>query len=528
MSLYPQLYSSILANQQQAAKASQLKAEGLYLELVQFVTNSLPQRLIDIVQKQLLQLNAMNVAAVGESAALQLEGDQYKAYTSVTNSITSSRYTAVHFFITGPGGTGKSFLIKSLETWCHRSKQKPLLLAPTGIAANNISGKTIHSALSTFSDGSIYRSSIFSGDSSRADELRTIKVLIIDEISMVDAQLFGFISTVFGRLHQNSRPFGNVHVIVFGDLMQLPPVSGLKVFNAPVWRLFHPLFLREPQRQIKDQRFFHILNKIRFGNIDEEVKDALQQQANQFDLASQTYMTTFLCSLKADAFRLNKLVLSTLPKSESAGSIFHAIDCEEGRVLENDEKNDSGSDSKTFKKGTNFPRAVSCLIGAKVMFLTNSMIDQGISNGTCGVIVSLRLNGEPNVAFPTKDGIRVRQLHSPILKTKVNLNKTVEIGRDTSYFVANGISYSRCQLPLQNAFALTIHKVQGLSMSRITISLDANIFSNGQAYTAISRGTSLEGVCISRLDWSAFKVDQEAVNEYQRLEEVSRSLPEFL
>ncbi len=186
----------------------------------------------------------MNVAAVEDGATLQLEGDQYKAYTSITNSITSLLYTGVHFFVTGPGGTGKSFLLKSLETWCQRSRQKPLLLAPTGIAANNISGKTIHSALSIFSDSSVYRSSIFSGDPNRANELRSIKVLIIDEVSMVDAQLFGFVSTIFSRLHQNSRPFGNIHVILFGDLMQLPPVSGLKVFNAPAWRLFHLLFLR--------------------------------------------------------------------------------------------------------------------------------------------------------------------------------------------------------------------------------------------------------------------------------------------
>jgi len=93
MSLYPQLYSAILANQQQAAQANQLRSEGLYLELVEFVTNALPQRLTDIVQKQLLQLNTMNIKAVEEGAALQLEGDQYRAYTAVTNSITNSRPT---------------------------------------------------------------------------------------------------------------------------------------------------------------------------------------------------------------------------------------------------------------------------------------------------------------------------------------------------------------------------------------------------------------------------------------------------
>ena len=155
-------------------------------------------------------------------------------------------------------------------------------------------------------------------------------------------------------------------------------------------------------------------------------------------------MTTFLCSLKADAFRMNKLILSTLPGYGSAGSIFYAIDCEEGRVLENNKEGYSGSDARTFKKGTNFPPTVTCIVGAKVMFLTNSMIDQGISNGTCGIIVGLRSNGEPNVAFPTKDGIRVRQLINLIIKTNANLNKIVEIRRDISYFIANGILYSRC------------------------------------------------------------------------------------
>jgi hypothetical protein len=115
MSLYPQLYSGILANQQHAAKASQLKATGLYLELVQFITNALLQQLIDIVQKQLLQLKTINIGPLEEGAPLQLEGDQYKVYTAVTSNITKSRYAGIYFFITSPGRTGKSFLLKCLE-----------------------------------------------------------------------------------------------------------------------------------------------------------------------------------------------------------------------------------------------------------------------------------------------------------------------------------------------------------------------------------------------------------------------------
>lgn len=221
---------------------------------------------------------------------------------------------------------------------------------------------------------------------------------------MVDSQLLGFVSSIFSRLHQNSKPFGNIHVILFGDLMQLPPVSGLKIFHAPVWRLFHPLFLRQPQRQIADKEFFNILNKIRFGIIDQEVKAALQSRAQTFNLVDQTYMTTFLCSLKANAMAMNRLILATLPSSELPETVFHAVDYQNGLELE------QKSRSRIFKRGTNFPETVTCVVGAKVMFLTNSIIDKGISNGTCRVIVKLRVTGEPDVAFPTKEGIRVSRL----------------------------------------------------------------------------------------------------------------------
>jgi ATP-dependent DNA helicase PIF1 len=99
---------------------------------------------------------------------------------------------------------------------------------------------------------------------------------------------------------------------------------------------------------------------------------------------------------------------------------------------------------------------------------------------------------------------------------------------DTSYFRCNGIPCTRTQLPLQNAFALTIHKVQGLSLPSICISLDRDIFSVGQAYTALSRAKRLEDVSIDKLDWSAFKVDHEAIKEYKRLEAKALSIPEIL
>ena len=120
-------------------------------------------------------------------------------------------------------------------------------------------------------------------------------------------------------------------------------------------------------------------------------------------------------------------MLSTLSKSKFASSIFYAIDYKEYKVLENNKENNSSSNSRTFKNGTNFLLIVSCIVGTKVMFLTNSIIDKGISNSTCSIIVSLRPNNKPNVAFPTKDRIRVSQLLNLILKTKANLRRLLRL-----------------------------------------------------------------------------------------------------
>jgi len=100
----------------------------------------------------------------------------------------------------------------------------------------------------------------------------------------------------------------------------------------------------------------------------------------------------------------------------------------------------------------------------------------------------------------------------------------VEVALDTSHFTSNGISYSRQQLPIQNAYALTVHKTQGLSMGSITVSLDDTFFTAGQAYTALSRARKWSDISIAAYTRSAFKVDNEAIQEYRRLEECATKL----
>jgi hypothetical protein len=134
----------------------------------------------------------------------------------------------------------------------------------------------------TSKDSGSYHTGLFNFAEGKMDALKKISVLIIDEVSMVDSRLLDYISSVFARLKGNNRPFGNMHVIVFGDLLQPPPADGIKVFKANVWRLFHPFFLEEPRRQ-GNQTFFRVLNKIRFGIVDEEVKEILTERWQSYN-----------------------------------------------------------------------------------------------------------------------------------------------------------------------------------------------------------------------------------------------------
>jgi len=403
--LDPTLFQALLQGHDERELSGRLAIGNEYLEMVQRIAEALPINLQDLVSRQLTQLNTMTVPGLMDAAAITLAGEQYQTYTTVTQNILASPNGGKCFFITGPGGTGKSYLLKAIQHWCNSSRNNCLLQAPTGIAARNINGNTIHSSLSIFPDAGQYSCGISLYDEARREALNEIKVLILDEISMIDGILLDYISTVFMKLKRSSKPFGGLHVIMFGDLLQLPPVSGLKVWDAAVWPLFHPIFLREPQRQT-NRRFFDVLNKIRFGIVDDDVKQLLTECWQRHNPTASMWTTTYLCPLKDEAEDLNQLALDGLP-SNQADIIFHAQD------FENDERLTTASRSRVFRKGTNFPPVVTCKIGAKVMFLTNSMLtSKNIANGSLGVITGFLENGDIEAAFPTKEGIQVRSINS--------------------------------------------------------------------------------------------------------------------
>jgi chromosomal replication initiation ATPase DnaA len=138
-----------------------------------------------------------------------------------------------YFFITGSAGIGKSYIIHLLENLLKNNRSKYLLIAPTEVAAQNIGGSTIHSSLRILSTQTNFYTLAFHNNDFK-DKLKIINTLIIEEVSMVSAELLEFISNMFATIHNNTLAFGGINVIVVGDLAQLPPVTGSQVFKPSV------------------------------------------------------------------------------------------------------------------------------------------------------------------------------------------------------------------------------------------------------------------------------------------------------
>jgi ATP-dependent DNA helicase PIF1 len=441
-----------------------------------------------------------------ETAMLELPPDQYRALNTITTYMGQNDGTKwPYYFLTGSAGTGKSYIINMLIKTLEENGSNYLLLAPTGVAAQNVGGKTIHSELCiTSTNESFYTRALTNKE--LKSRLMKITTLIIDEISMVSGELLDFISNIFASLHNNAIAFGGINVVLVGDLFQLPPVTGQSVFHAAVWRLFYPLFLTTAHRQNDDPSFYQMLQEVRTGNISSQTWNMLQQRHSEFlskPPIDTLLNTTHIVGFKETAQQINRMICNMLPVPENKYLISQALD-----FVDSVQWNPSVSEP-TFKSKTNLPLSVRLQPGARVMYLNNSIIDQGICNGTIGVITDIDIQEQSvRVAFSVEGAI-------------IDIN----IYKHTHYFQLNGSNCHRTQFPLQNSFALTCHKTQSLTLPRVCIALDKNTFSPGQAYVALSRCPTWDNVEISDLDSLAFMVDQEVITEYQRLADIPGTNP---
>ena len=425
-----------------------------------------------------------------------------------------------HIFLTGGAGTGKSHLIKCIfqevKDILPVYSDDPdsvvvLLLAPTGTAAFGINGQTIHSAFAI----NKATSNVLSED--KINTLRSkyldLQLLIIDEISMVSQSLLETLHCRLQQLKQSNSSkafFGNLSILAVGDFFQVPPtmqrplcLDTNKLTN--LWSLFYIWELQEVVRQKNDLQFVEMLNRFRKRKKEDPIlaEDIalLQQQLVDTDEDNYPFSAIHIFSTNNQLNIHNDLMINKLENEESQITITAVDVCI-----------DQGTHT-TYKrkeplsvKGASLPAAITVAEGARVMVITNIDVSDGLTNGAMGTITSI-IQGDKPLGQPAaicilfdngKVGSEARKATPP--PTHVNQNSTV-IQPQTEQIQTKPYQVTRHQYPLRLAWAVTIHKTQGMTTEKAVVSLD-KIFLAGQAYVALSRVTSLKGLFLTRKDFN--------------------------
>lgn len=399
-------------------------------------------------------------------------------------------------FLTGKAGTGKTTLLREIIRTTHKNV---VVVAPTGIAALNAGGVTIHSMFqlpfatflpveqgAAFSERGKFESRAslrrhFKMAGSKLAVMRNMELLVIDEVSMLRADLLDAIDFKMQHVRKDNRPFGGVQVLFIGDLLQLPPVvkpeewqvlrqyyGGIFFFHAQVIRNHPPLYIELSKifRQ-QDERFIDILNNLRHNRItqaDTAVLNSFVQR--DFDLRTHPgYVVLTTHNAKADA--MNQRALQDLKADEFAYQPEIVGDFPD-KIFPIDE-------------------SLRLRVGAQIMFVKNDLsVEKQYYNGKMGVVKTLS-EAEILVYFPQEDKtIEVDRYEWQNIKYSVNpATKEIEeevVGTFTHF-------------PIKLAWAITVHKSQGLTFDKAALDV-SEVFAPGQAYVALSRLRSLDGLIL--------------------------------
>ena len=405
-----------------------------------------------------------------------------------------------NLYITGKAGTGKSFL---LEFFVNNTNKKAVVIAPTGVAALNVGGQTIHSFFQLdFEVQDPSNEEQMKIGYNRAAIFRAIDTIVIDEVSMVSVDIMIAISKKMQIANKNTLPFGGKQVIMFGDLYQLPPVitnrqvrgyledvyGSYFFFAAPEFRerALAIYELNHVYRQ-KEEKFISILNKVRVGNIDEDELELLNSQVEE--VVDGEFIT--LTTTNAIAGFINNKKLANIKNKE------HTYKAKiTGNITQ-----------------SSFPTEIELKlkVGAQVMMIVNDTVDPSSLNtrkkrrwvnGTLGIVTYL----SDDVIKVAINGVE----HSI---DKYTWEKIVYDYVSTEKKLISDTVAKFKQFPIKLAWAITIHKAQGQTYKSISIDVGNGAFENGQIYVALSRCVDLKGLNLRRpLTRKDIKVSQEILN----------------
>jgi len=398
-------------------------------------------------------------------------------------------------FLTGSAGTGKTYILNEYILYLKSRKIIPTVVAPTGIAASHLNGQTIHSFFSLGIRDSIdeYFISNLLEKKYLQTRFKKLKVLIIDEISMVSPNVFTAIDMILQAFKQNDEAFGGVQVILSGDFFQLPPISQSNdskrfAWQSPSWKALNlqTCYLEKKFRQDDNQLIF-VLDEIRSGQISQKTYDILNDR-HQKDLNIE-FTPTKLYTHNMDVDRINNDELSRL---ESPAFAF------------NYESEGAKSNIEKLFKSALVQEELTLKKDAVVMFIKNNP-EKYYINGTTGVVIDF-----------SKDDKKL-----PIVKLSNGYVIKVEY-EDWSIENDKGkVSAKISQIPLKLAWAITIHKSQGMTLDAAQIDL-SKTFEVGQGYVALSRIKNIEGLKLMGFNEKALSVDPVILSIDPRIKQASK------
>jgi ATP-dependent exoDNAse (exonuclease V) alpha subunit len=397
-------------------------------------------------------------------------------------------------FLTGEPGAGKTYTINLFQDYLASKGIHPEMTASTGIAATHINGITIHSWSGIGIKDTLTEQDIrhILGKPFVVKKILDASTLIIDEISMLNAGTLDNVDKVCRAVKGSIRPmdaekpFGGLQVIFVGDFFQLPPVSRKEMakfaFESQAWLSAEPVicYLTEQHRQ-EDSEFLEILNALRNGKVTKKHKDRLKKC-----MVKAPKNITRLFTHNADVDRVNE---DELRKIEGETKSFEMFSSGIPFMID------------IIKKSCLSPEVLNLKVGAIVMFTRNNF-DEGYVNGTLAKVIGYS-NGLPTVK--TTDGSEITVKHAEW--------KIEEHG-----YTKAKVS----QIPLRLAWAITVHKCQGMSLDAATIDL-SSAFEYGQGYVALSRVRSLEGLYLEGINDKAFEMHPTVVKKdgsFRKLSEI--------